>query len=139
MGSKIYTVPNNVIFCIWPITLLPGTFSRYSFTPFLITPGAPIISDIVLVLISYILDTSISSCLYLESFSNYFVDTFLSDGMVISIKVQCLVVWSLIIISGLLWLGALSVLIGISQRIVTISFSSAFLVGVHKFLLVSML
>jgi len=56
------------------------------------------------------------------------------DGDVL--KVQYLVVWSLIIISGLLCLWALSVLIdSTSQRIATMSFShfsQLLLVGVHN-------
>ena len=67
----------------------------------------------------------------MESFSNSFVDTFLSDGMVISFKVECLVVWSLIIIPGLLWFRALSVLMAYPRELLPCHFLPLFLIGVQ--------
>ena len=66
--------------------------------PFLISHKAPITSGIVSV---FILIVSISRSLYFESFLVVFIEMFLSDGTVISMTLQLLLLWSVITISGL--------------------------------------
>ena len=60
-----------------------------------------------------------------------FDEVFLSDGTAISMSVQVLFIWSLIIISGLLVAISLSVCICIVQSIVASLFSVTSLVHVH--------
>ena len=62
------------------LTLFLGIFSRYEFTVFIFSPSSPVTCDIVVVLISHILDSANVRSLYIKSFSNCFVDTFLSDN-----------------------------------------------------------
>ena len=116
-------IPSKVIFCSSLILIWPGILPRYVSSPFLIAPCAPIITDIVSVLMPHIRLVSISKSLYWDSFSVTFTDVFLSDGTAMSISLQVFVLRSLVTISGLLAVIFLSVCIGMPHNIVTCSFS----------------
>ena len=76
--------------------IAPGIFSVCFYSSFLMSPRAPITTDIVSAFIPHILVVSISRSLYLESFSMVFNEVFLSDGTAISMSLQVLFLWSLI-------------------------------------------
>ena len=78
-------VPSKVIFCSSLMLIWPGILPRYVSSPFLIAPGAPMITGIVSVLMPHIRFVSISKSLYLDSFSVTSTDVFLSDGTAMSI------------------------------------------------------
>ena len=73
------------------------------------SPSAPTTIGTVEVFICHIFVTSISRSLYLDSFSTSLIDTFLSDGILISIIMHFFSILSLIIMSGLLAFISLSV------------------------------
>ena len=96
-------VPKKVSFCSSLMVIVPGIFPLCFSSPFLMSPRAPITTDIISVFIPPILIVSIPSLgLYLESFSVIFDEGFLWDGNAISMSLQVLFICSLIIISGLL-------------------------------------
>ena len=78
----------------------PGICSRNLSVSFFIRPSAPITTGKVLVFRCHIFSTSISKSLYLESFSNTFAETFLSEGILMSINRQVLFALFLMTISG---------------------------------------
>ena len=79
-------MPISAIFCNSSMFIVPGIFATVHLIPFFITPSAPITSGSVVVFIFHILLTSISKSLYFDSFSTSFIETFLSEGIVISIS-----------------------------------------------------
>ena len=79
-------MPSSVIFCGSSKYIFPGILSMFDFIPFFIAPSAPITTGIVVTFIFHMLPISISKSLYFENFSTSFIDTFLSEGIVISIS-----------------------------------------------------
>ena len=116
-------VPVSVIFCTSCRFGWPGILSRYFSTPFVIRPRAPMITGTVCVLSCHSLVTSISRSLYFESFSNCFMDVFLSDGMATSISRHSFFFLFFIIMSGRLALMVRSVCMGKSHSMVVFSVS----------------
>ena len=94
----------------------------YVLRPFFTSPSAPTTIGTVDVFICHIFVTSISRSLYLDSFSTSLIDTFLSDGILMSIMMHFFSFLSLIIMSGLLAFISLSVLTGMSHNKVAVSF-----------------
>ena len=87
---------------------------------FLMVPSAPITTGTVVVLSPHIRSTSISKSLYLLSFSVVLTEVLVSRGIVMSMRRHVLFFST---ISGLLAATFLSVWMGMSHRIVTLSFS----------------
>ena len=116
-------MPNKAIFWISYVLMSHGSFVRCNSPDRGIKPSAPTITGTVNALVFHILLISISKSLYLESFSAVLVDVFLSDGTAISISMVDFPSLSLIMISGLFALISLSVMTGISHRMVILSFS----------------
>ena len=115
--------PSSVIFCNHATLMFPGILLICLSMPFLITPSAPMTTGTICVFIPHIIAVSISSSLYLESFSATFTDVLRSYGTAMSISIHDFSFLFLIIMSDLLALMALSVWTCVSQRIVTSSFS----------------
>ena len=90
---------------------------------FLMVPRAPITTGTVVVLSPHIHLTSISKSLYLLSFSMVLTEVLVSRGIVMSMRRQVLSFLFFSTISGLLAATFLSVWLGMSHRIVTLSFS----------------
>ena len=76
-------MPISAIFCNSSMCIVPGIFSIVDLIPFFITPRAPITTGSVVVFIFHILLTSISRSLYFDNFSTSFIETFLSEDIVI--------------------------------------------------------
>ena len=91
-------------------------------------PKHPNKTSFLSVSLFHILGISSSKSLYLESFSTTLTDVSLSDLTAIFIIWHFLVVWSLMMISGLIAAISLSVWIDIFHRIVVSSFLQQFLV-----------
>ena len=87
-------MPISAIFCNSSMFIVPGIFSTIDLIPFFITPSAPITTGSAVVSIFHILLTSISKSLYLDNFSTSFIETFLLDGIFISISWHVLNQWA---------------------------------------------
>ena len=77
---------SSVIFCSSSKYTFPGILSMFDYIPFFITPSASIATGIVVTLIFHILPISISKSSYFQNVSTSFIDSFLSEGIVISIS-----------------------------------------------------
>ena len=91
---------------------------------FLMVPGAPITTGTVVVLNPHIHSTSISKSLYSVSFSMVLTEVLVSRGTVFSMRRQVLSFLFFSTMSGLLAAMVLSVWIGMSHRMVMVSFSA---------------
>ena len=89
---------------------------------FLMVPRAPITTGTVVVLSPHIHLTSIFNSLYLLSFSMVLTEVLVSRGIVMSMRRQVLSFLFFSTMSGLLAAMVLSVWMGMSHRIVTLSF-----------------
>ena len=90
---------------------------------FLMVPRAPITTGTVVVLSPHIRSTSISKSLYLLSFSVVLTEVLLSRGVVVLMRRQVLSFLFFNTMSGQLAAMVLSVWMGMSHRMVTLSFS----------------
>ena len=90
---------------------------------FLMVPRAPITTGTVVVLSPHIHSTSISKSLYLVSFSMLLTEVLVLMGIVMSMRRQVLSFLFFSTMSSLLAAMVLSVWMGMSHRIVTLSFS----------------
>ena len=90
---------------------------------FLMVPRVPITTGTVVVLSPHIRSTSISKSLYLVSFSVVLNKVLMSRGVVMSMRRQVLSFLFFSTMSSLLAAMVLSVWMGMSHRIVTLSFS----------------
>ena len=90
---------------------------------FLMVPMAPITTGTVVVLSPHIRSTSISKSLYLLSFSVVLTEVLVSRGIVMSMRGQVLSFLFFNTMSGLLAAMVLSVSMGMSHRMVALSFS----------------
>ena len=89
----------------------------------LVGARAPITTGTVVVLSPHIHSTSISKSLYLVSFSVVLTEVFVLKGIVVSMRMQVSPFLFFSTMSGLLAAMVLSVWMGMSHRIVTLSFS----------------
>ena len=89
---------------------------------FLMVPRAPITTGTVVILSPHIRSTSISKSLYLVSFSVVLNKVLVSRGVVMSMRRQVLSFLFFSTMSGLLTAMVLSVWMGMSHGIVTLSF-----------------
>ena len=108
-------MPISMIFCKSSMFIFPGILSMVDLIPFFIASSALITTGSVVAFIFYILLASISKSLYFENFSTSFIETFLSEGIVISINWYVLLMWSLTMMPGLSAFISLSVCTCISQ------------------------
>ena len=98
---KIWALPKRTIFCTISTLTLPGIWLMYFPTPFVMRPNAPTATGIVLVFIFHIFVTSISRALYFDNYSICLIETFFSDGIVMSIMKHLLAFLPFTMISGL--------------------------------------
>ena len=113
-------VPNMAVFCSSLTSCFAGLLLTYFLNEFEIVPVAPIITGIIFVFIFHMRCISIVRSLYFRIFSAYFLITFLSPEIAMSINIHVPFSLPQIIMSGLLLGIVLSVCTCWFQSMVTL-------------------
>ena len=117
-----WAVERRVIFWSSCMLMLPGILLEQFPMFFLMVPRAPITTRTVVVLSPHIRSTSISRSLYLVNFCVALTEVLVSRDIVMSMRRHILSFLFFSTMSGLLAAMVLSVWMGMSHRIVTLSF-----------------